>query len=66
VATVSGSKRKAEVGVDEAEIRSKHENGALGRMRVDQLKAFLKSKSQPVSGNKADLLERVSEFLDKP
>ncbi|KII89726.1 hypothetical protein PLICRDRAFT_562396 [Plicaturopsis crispa FD-325 SS-3] len=61
----TGTKRKADTSVDEAEIRSKWESGTLAKMRVDQLKEFLKSKSEPVSGKKADLLERVSDWLDK-
>jgi len=64
VPVTTGSKRKADVSVDEAEIRSKHEVGALAKLRVDQLKDFLKSKSQPVSGKKAELIERVSDWLD--
>ncbi|KAJ8592867.1 Ku DNA-binding complex, Ku70 subunit [Rhizopogon salebrosus TDB-379] len=64
VVVTTGSKRKADVSVDEAEIRSKHEAGALDKLRVDQLKEFLKSKSQPVSGKKADLVERVGDWLD--
>lgn len=64
VPVTTGSKRKADVSVDEAEIRSKHEVGALAKLRVDQLKDFLKSKSQPVSGKKAELIERVADWLD--
>ncbi|OAX41910.1 Ku DNA-binding complex, Ku70 subunit [Rhizopogon vinicolor AM-OR11-026] len=64
VIVTTGTKRKADVSVDEAEIRSKHEAGALGKLRVDQLKEFLKSKSQPVSGKKAELAERVADWLD--
>ncbi|KAG1735345.1 SPOC like C-terminal domain-containing protein [Suillus paluster] len=64
VAVTTGSKRKADVSVDEAEIRSKHEAGTLGKLRVDQLKDFLKSKSQPMSGKKAELIERVCDWLD--
>ncbi|KAG6865389.1 hypothetical protein C0991_002970 [Blastosporella zonata] len=62
---VAGTKRKAEVSVDEAELRAMHLSGTLNKMRVDQLKDFLRSKSEPVSGKKADLLERVGEWLDK-
>ncbi|KAF8631983.1 hypothetical protein AX15_002093 [Amanita polypyramis BW_CC] len=65
VTTTLGSKRKSEMTVDEAEIRGKHELGMLGKLRVDQLKAFLRSKSQPVSGVKAELIQRASEWLDK-
>ncbi|KAH9917274.1 ku70-like protein [Fomitopsis serialis] len=61
----TGSKRKADVSVDEAEIRSKYEVGKLEKLRVDQLKEFLKGKSQSVSGKKAELIDRVSEWLDK-
>ncbi|EPS94519.1 Ku DNA-binding complex Ku70 subunit [Fomitopsis schrenkii] len=61
----AGLKRKADVSIDEAEIRSKYEVGTLEKLRVDQLKEFLKSKSQSVSGKKADLVDRVSEWLDK-
>ncbi|GBE90053.1 ATP-dependent DNA helicase II subunit 1 [Sparassis crispa] len=64
VIVTTGSKRKADISVDEAEIRSKHEVNMLGKLRVDQLKEFLKSKSQPTSGKKAELVERVSDWLD--
>jgi len=60
----TGTKRKADTSVDEAEVRSKYDHGALSKMRVDQLKEFLKSKSQPVSGKKGELVERVAEWLD--
>ncbi|KAJ7118563.1 SPOC like C-terminal domain-containing protein [Mycena crocata] len=58
-----GTKRKADVDVSEAEIRSRYSDGKLAKLTVEQLKAFLKSKGQPVSGKKADLVERVEEFL---
>jgi len=64
VIAIPGSKRKADVSVDEAEIRSKCEVGALEKLRVDQLKEFLKAKGLPVSGKKADLIERVVEWFD--
>ncbi|KAL0063987.1 ATP-dependent DNA helicase II subunit 1 [Marasmius tenuissimus] len=64
VVTVTGSKRKADTSVDEAEIRSKHEAGQISKLRVDQLKEFLKSKGQSTQGLKADLVERASEWLD--
>jgi ATP-dependent DNA helicase 2 subunit 1 len=34
-------------------------------MTVDMLKSFLRAKSQPITGKKADLLERVAGWLDK-
>ncbi|KAI1792117.1 ku70-like protein [Ganoderma leucocontextum] len=61
---LAGSKRKADVSVDEAEIRSKYEAGALAKLRVDQLKEFLKGKGESVSGKKAELIDRVADWLD--
>ncbi|KAI5829540.1 ku70-like protein [Schizophyllum commune Tattone D] len=61
----AGTKRKADTSVDEAEIRAKYDNDTMSKLRVDQLKEFLKSKSLPVSGKKADLIDRVSEYFDK-
>ncbi|KAH8118175.1 ku70-like protein [Phellopilus nigrolimitatus] len=61
----AGTKRKADVSVAEIEIRSKFESGQLAKLRVDQLKEFLKSKSQSVSGKKGELVERVAEYLEK-
>ncbi|KAI0788279.1 ku70-like protein [Fomes fomentarius] len=63
-APLAGSKRKADVSVDEAEIRSKYDAGTLAKLRVDQLKDFLKGKGESVSGKKADLIDRVAEWLD--
>ncbi|PPR04815.1 hypothetical protein CVT24_007075 [Panaeolus cyanescens] len=59
-----GSKRKADVSVGEAEVRSKYDAGMLGKLRVDQLKEFLKSKGQPISGKKEELINRVTEWID--
>ncbi|KAI0926332.1 hypothetical protein AcV5_008825 [Taiwanofungus camphoratus] len=64
IIVTAGSKRKADISVDEAEIRSKHEAGMLDKLRVDQLKEFLKNKSEPVSGKKAELVVRVGDWLD--
>ncbi|KAK0470359.1 SPOC like C-terminal domain-containing protein [Desarmillaria tabescens] len=61
----AGVKRKADTSVDEAEIRGKHESGSLAKLRVDQLKDFCKGKSLPVSGKKAELVDRVAEWLDE-
>ncbi|ETW82733.1 hypothetical protein HETIRDRAFT_157084 [Heterobasidion irregulare TC 32-1] len=63
VAAAAGTKRAATVSVDEAEIRSKYESGSMAKLRVDQLKDFLRSKSLPVSGVKAALIERVAEWM---
>ncbi|KAF4596792.1 ATP-dependent DNA helicase II subunit 1 [Pleurotus pulmonarius] len=64
VPVTTGSKRKADVNVAEAEIRSKWESGTLSKLRVDQLKEFLKSKSLAVSGKKDDLIQRISEWME--
>ncbi|KAJ7265502.1 ku70-like protein [Mycena haematopus] len=58
-----GTKRKAEGDTTEEEIRTRYADDTLKKLTVEQLKNFLKSKSQPTSGKKADLLERVEEYL---
>ncbi|KAI0636286.1 ku70-like protein [Trametes polyzona] len=63
----AGRKRKADtqdVAVGEEEVRRLHENGELHKLRVDELKAFLRSKGLPVSGRKDDLVGRAEEHLD--
>ncbi|KAF7302176.1 SAP domain-containing protein [Mycena indigotica] len=45
-----GTKRKAEVDLSETEIRTRVADGTLAKLTNDQLKTFLKSKGQPVSG----------------
>lgn len=64
VLAIRGTKRKADVTMDEAEIRNTYEENRLDKLRVDQLKEFLKNKGQPVSGIKSVLVERVGEWLD--
>ncbi|PFH46457.1 hypothetical protein AMATHDRAFT_77665 [Amanita thiersii Skay4041] len=65
VVSLAGSKRKSSLSTDDVEIRSKYEVNALDKLKVAQLKDFLKSKGQPVSGNKAELVQRASEWLHK-
>ncbi|KAF9231369.1 SPOC like C-terminal domain-containing protein [Melanogaster broomeanus] len=65
VIATTGSKRKADTSVDEADLRSKYASETMGKLRVDQLKEFLKSKGLPISGKKADLIERAGEWLEK-
>ncbi|VDC04946.1 unnamed protein product [Peniophora sp. CBMAI 1063] len=60
-----GTKRRADVNVDTAEVRAMYDDGNLGKLRVDQMKDFLKSKSLPVSGRKADLAERIHDWFEK-
>ncbi|KAF8468534.1 SPOC like C-terminal domain-containing protein [Russula ochroleuca] len=61
----SGSKRKPDVSVSEAEVRSRYETDSLMQLRVDQMKDFLKSRSLALSGKKVELAERISEWLDE-
>lgn len=61
----AGSKRKPDVSLPEAEVRSRYETGGLMQLRVDQMKDFLKSKSLSLSGKKADLAGRITEWLDE-
>ncbi|KAJ7098685.1 SPOC like C-terminal domain-containing protein [Mycena belliarum] len=62
-APAKGTKRKADVDVSEAEIMSRYAEGLLNKLTVEQLKNFLKSKGKPYSGKKADLIERVEDYL---
>ncbi|KIJ51081.1 hypothetical protein M422DRAFT_158695 [Sphaerobolus stellatus SS14] len=64
-ATTKGTKRKAEIDVDEAEIRSRSESGTLEKVRSSLLSGqdFLKSKGLTVSGKKSDLVERIEDYL---
>ncbi|KAF9554568.1 Ku DNA-binding complex, Ku70 subunit [Agrocybe pediades] len=65
VPATTGSKRKAEdTTFDISEIKSMYDSGSLAKLRVDQLKEFLKAKGLGVSGKKADLIERVSQWFD--
>lgn len=69
VTATGGTKRKAAAStvgdVADAEIRSRADEGTLDKLKVDQLKAFLRSKGQPVSGKKADLTDRVQQWIDE-
>ncbi|KAJ7167691.1 SPOC like C-terminal domain-containing protein [Mycena filopes] len=58
------TKRKAtDVDISETEIRSRYADDKLNKLTMDQLKVFLKSKGEKTSGKKAELLERVEEYL---
>ncbi|PGH02000.1 ATP-dependent DNA helicase II subunit 1 [Blastomyces parvus] len=46
------------------EVRLHYEKGALNRLTVAVLKDFLQSQHLPTTGKKADLVERVEEFLE--
>ncbi|KIY71036.1 Ku DNA-binding complex, Ku70 subunit [Cylindrobasidium torrendii FP15055 ss-10] len=60
----TGTKRSAETPTDEAEIRSRQEAGTLSKLTNEQLKTFLKSKAEPVSGTKAVLVDRIEQWLE--
>ncbi|KAI0029416.1 SPOC like C-terminal domain-containing protein [Vararia minispora EC-137] len=64
VVVTAGMKRKADVSVNEAEIRSKYESGGLVKLRVDQLKEFLRSKGESASGRKSELLDQIAAWID--
>ncbi|KAG9028838.1 ATP-dependent DNA helicase II subunit 1 [Tulasnella sp. UAMH 9824] len=61
----TGTKRKADDSgsLDEMHVRDYYNDGRMNKLTVAQLKAFLKSKALPVSGNKAELLERAENWL---
>ncbi|KAJ7637214.1 SPOC like C-terminal domain-containing protein [Mycena rosella] len=58
-----GTKRKADVDVSEAEIMSRYSEGLLNKARRSLAPNFLKSKGKPTSGKKAELVERVEDYL---
>ncbi|KAF7511278.1 ATP-dependent DNA helicase II subunit 1 [Endocarpon pusillum] len=63
----AASKRpKAEPGVmpDDAEIRKLWEKGQVSKMTVPHLKDWLGAKKLPLTGKKADLVERVEEWFE--
>ncbi|KAI0656449.1 ku70-like protein [Cubamyces menziesii] len=66
-APTSSRKRKADTqepsAIGEDEVRALHEANQLRKLRVEDLKNFLKSKSEPVSGKKDDLVARVADWL---
>lgn len=49
---------------DEEEMRLKFEKGQLEKLTVAVLKAFCQLKKLPVSGKKADLVERVNGYFE--
>lgn len=59
----SSSKRKADVTVNDLEVRTHYENETLSKMTVDMLKSFLRSKGKATSGTKPVLIERVTEYM---
>ncbi|CEL55936.1 ATP-dependent DNA helicase II subunit 1 OS=Aspergillus oryzae (strain ATCC 42149 / RIB 40) GN=ku70 PE=3 SV=1 [Rhizoctonia solani AG-1 IB] len=57
----AGSKRKAGA-VDELVVRAHYDDDILNKLTVEQLKTYLKAHSQPYSGRKNDLIERVQDW----
>jgi len=63
----SGTKRKAAepVPLPDLDWKEMQMNGTLGKLKVDELKAYCAANSLPRSGKKADLMERVERHLDQ-
>ncbi|QRV75541.1 ATP-dependent DNA helicase II, 70 kDa subunit [Ceratobasidium sp. AG-Ba] len=57
----AGTKRKAGA-VDEVIVRAHFDDDTLNKLTVEQLKTYLKAHSQPYSGRKNDLIERVQDW----
>ncbi|KAI0077815.1 ku70-like protein [Panus rudis PR-1116 ss-1] len=57
-------KRKAEESTDTVHVKSLYASGDLSKLKVDQLKDFCRANALPVSGKKADLIDRIGEYLD--
>ncbi|PGH29589.1 ATP-dependent DNA helicase II subunit 1 [[Emmonsia] crescens] len=61
--------KKAKTGPDASggadEVRLHYEKGALNKLTVAVLKDFLLSQNLSVTGKKADLIEKVEEFLEQ-
>ena len=71
VKKVTGKKRKAAAAIPPEEAKQQkvdmHEiwkEGMVKKQSVSRLKGFLKSQGLPVSGKKADLVERVSKLYE--
>ncbi|KAH7106410.1 Ku DNA-binding complex, Ku70 subunit [Auriculariales sp. MPI-PUGE-AT-0066] len=69
VTATSATKRKAGASaageIAEKEIRTRESTGTLEKLTNDQLKTFLKSKALPVSGKKADLVDRIQTWIEE-
>jgi len=66
---VGGPSRKrpgSDAAYDEAEIRTRYENGNLGKLTNAVIKDYLKAKGQkvPSGAKKADLLDLLTDYLD--
>jgi ATP-dependent DNA helicase 2 subunit 1 len=63
----SGKKVKAEDtgnGINEVEIRQLWQKGQLGKLTVAELKDFAAAKKIPVTGRKADIVEKIEGWLE--
>jgi ATP-dependent DNA helicase 2 subunit 1 len=62
----SNKKSKGEPGVvpDDGEVKKLWEKGHVSKMTIPHLKDWLLAKKLPVSGKKADLVERVEGWLE--
>ena len=50
--------------VNESVLRKMWEKGQVGKLTVQQLKDFCGVKSLPVSGKKAELVERIEQWFE--
>ncbi|KAG8906390.1 ATP-dependent DNA helicase II subunit 1 [Tulasnella sp. 403] len=61
--TTTSAKRKAESSIDEVHVRDFYNDGRTAKLTVAQLKGFCKSKGLSTAGVKAELVERVEDWL---
>mmetsp|Transcript_156 Transcript_156/g.227 ORF Transcript_156/g.227 Transcript_156/m.227 type:complete len:125 (-) Transcript_156:139-513(-) len=59
-----GAAKKAKVDVDEADYYTLYENDKLKKLTVPKLKDFCRAKGLPLSGKKADILERIMKYME--
>lgn len=49
----------------EAKVARLHKEGSLSMLTIPEMKCFLKTKTLPVGGKKADLIARLTESIQK-
>ncbi|CAK7565348.1 MAG: ATP-dependent DNA helicase II subunit 1 [Sporothrix epigloea] len=64
-ATASGSRAVVDGGnITAKELRTAVENGMLKAMQVAALRSILAARDQPTSGRKADLIDRIEQWVE--
>eukprot|EP00049_Salpingoeca_infusionum_P001630 m.49748 g.49748 ORF g.49748 m.49748 type:complete len:663 (+) comp11118_c0_seq2:97-2085(+) len=54
-----------DAGIDEAQVKALYDNGQVSKLKVADLKAFLKLKKQQLQGTrKAELVAQVEQYFD--